>query len=124
MGDPNQSLIDKALDGAVGYPSDELGDPIIRTLGSPEKDCSAYNPPEICRHILAALRAIDPEAWEEHVPFRFELYRRAVPGMNEEETALFVEDELSAAREAFGVLVTAYEKAVEKGFGVSCEYSL
>jgi hypothetical protein len=124
IGDPKQSVFGKALDGSGPYPTDELGDPVVCTLGSQEKGCSGYNPPDACRDILARLQVIDPHAWEEHMPFRRELYRQAVPDLTEEDIAGFVEDELSAAREAFSVVVAAYTKAVEKGFGVSCEYSL
>jgi hypothetical protein len=52
------------------------------------------------------------------------LYQRACLGLHDEEIAVLVEDELSFARDAFPVLVAAYSKAVEKGYGVSCEYSL
>jgi hypothetical protein len=124
VGDPSQSVFDKALQGAIHYPTDALGDPVIRTLGSPERDCSGYNPPEICQSVLAALRAADPREWEKHVPLRRELYRQAVPGMNDEEIAGFVDEELAYASDTFPVLLTVYAKAVEKGWGVSCEYSL
>jgi hypothetical protein len=124
VGDSNQSIFNKALNGAVHYQTDELGDPVIRTLGSHERDCSGYNPPESCKVILAALQAADPSAWEEHVPFRCELYRRAEPEMDQEEIVGRVENELAMARAAFPVLVSAYSKAIDKGYGVSCEYSL
>jgi hypothetical protein len=101
-----------------------LGDPVIRTLGSQERDCSGYNPPETCNVILSALQAVDPHEWEKHLPFRHELYRRAIPGMDDEEITGFVDDELANASDTLPVLVTAYSKAVEKGWGVSCEYSL
>src|SRR5262249_9102931 len=101
-----------------------LGKPVIRTLGSPEGDCSGYNPPEICRAIVARLREVDPRAWEEHIPFRRELFRRAIPGMTDGEIAECVADELSIATGKFPVLLSTYTNAVEKGFGVSCEYSL
>jgi hypothetical protein len=52
-----------------------------------------------------------------------ELYRRACGDLNDE-AITFVEEELSRARDAFAVLVAAYSKAVEKGYGISCEYSL
>ena len=124
VGDPNLTAFTKALQGAVHYPQDDLGDPIIRTLGSREPDCSGYNPPETCTVILDALRGVEPGAWEEHVPLRCELYRRACPGLHDEEIAIIVEDEFAFARDAFPVLVAGYSKAVEKGHGVSCEYSL
>jgi hypothetical protein len=124
VGAPKQSVVNKALDGDGPYPTDALGDPIIRTLGSLEEGCSGYNPPETCRVILAALERVDPLAWEAHVPFRCELYRRALPEVDPEDIAGFVADELSAARDTFPVLVSAYSRAVERGYGVSCEYSL
>jgi hypothetical protein len=123
VGDPNQSLFTKALHGEVNYPKDDLGDPVIRTLGSRERDCSAYNPPQAAAAILAALQGVDPAAWDDHVPFRCQLYRRACGDLKNDEIT-FVEDELSRARDAFAVLIAAYAKAVEKGYGVSCEYSL
>jgi len=124
VGDPEQTIFGKALQGAVSYPKDDLGDPIIRTLGSPEPDCSGYNPPGVCQAILQALDKVNPDAWSEHVPFRLELYRRAGWGMDDETIAGLVEDELTNARDVFGVLRSAYSKAVDKGFGLSCEYSL
>jgi hypothetical protein len=124
VGNSNQTVFDKALHGAVHYPNDELGDPVIRTLGSRERDCSGYNPPETCKVIAAALQRVDPSAWQGHVPFRCELYRRASPEMDAEDIAGRVDDELGYARDVFPVLVAAYAKAVEKGYGVSCEYSL
>ena len=124
VGDPSQSVFSQALQGAVHYPTDALGDPVIRTLGSQERDCSGYNPPETCKVILSALQAVDPHEWEKPVPFRRELYQRAMPGMSDEELAGFVDDELANASDTLPVLVTAYSKAVEKGWGVSCEYSL
>src|SRR5262249_23646697 len=113
VGDSHQSVFHKALHGSVAYPTDVLGQPVIRTLGSVERDCSGYNPPEICKAIAAHLREVDPRAWEEHVPFRRELYRRAVPGMTNEEIAECVADELAFATDTFGVLVSAYTNAVE-----------
>jgi hypothetical protein len=124
VGDPNQAVFGKALQGEAHYPKDDLGDPVIRTLGSREPDCSGYNPPETCAVILDALQRMEPAAWEEHVPFRCALYRRAIPDIDSEEIAVLVEDELSFARDAFPVLIAAYSKAVEKGYGMSCEYSL
>ncbi len=124
VGDLQQSVFHKALQGSVAYPTDALGAPVIRTLGSLERDCSGYNPPEICKVIVARLQEVDPHAWEEHVPFRCELYRRAIPGMTNDEIAEFVADERSIATETFAVLLSAYTNAVDKGFGVSCEYSL
>jgi hypothetical protein len=124
VGDPSQSVFNKALQGEVHYSTDALGDPVIRTLGSHERDCSGYNPPETCEAIFAALQGVDPHGWEEHVPFRRELYRRAMPGMEDEEVAGFVEDELAMSREMFSILVSVYSKAVAKKYGVSCEYSL
>ncbi len=124
VGDPSQTVYGKALRGEVHYPKDDLGDPVIRTLGSHDPDCSGYNAPETCMVILEALQGVEPAAWEEHVPFRCELYRRACAGLDNEEIAGLVEDELSLARDVFDVLVAAYSKAVEKGYGVSCEYSL
>ena len=124
VGDPNLTSFTKALQGAVHYPKDDLGDPVIRTLGSQEPECSGYNPPETCTIILDALQRVEPGAWEEHVPLRCELYRRACPGLDNEEIGVVVEDELSFARDAFSVLVAAYANTVDKGYGVSCEYSL
>jgi hypothetical protein len=124
VGDPDKTVITKAFQGAGDYPKDALGDPVIRSLGSSEPDCSGYNPPETCAVILEALQRVEPVRWEEHVPFRRELYRRAFPDMENEEIAGRVEDELAYAREMFPVLITVYSKAVERGYGVSCEYSL
>jgi hypothetical protein len=124
VGDPKQTVFCKALQGTMHYPQDDLGDPVIRTLGSREPDCSGYNPPKTCEVILAGLQQVEPASWEEHVPFRCALYRRACPDLNDEETAGCVESELSWARNAFPELVAAYSKAVEKACGVSCEYSV
>ncbi|HLJ93061.1 MAG TPA: hypothetical protein VKU02_07700 [Gemmataceae bacterium] len=124
VADSKLSVFSKAFQGESPYPNDDLGEPIIRTLGSHEPGCSGYNPPPTCAVILEALQRVDPAAWEEHVPFRGALYRRAIPDMDNEEIAGQVEHELAFAREAFSVLVSAYSKAVEKGFGMSCEYSL
>jgi hypothetical protein len=124
VGDPSQTVFTEALQGAVHYPKDDRGDPVIRTLGSHEPDCSGYNPPETCGVILEALQRVEPVRWEEHIPFRCELYRRAIPDMDDEEIADCVDNDLSFAREAFPVLVAAYAEAVEIGYGVSCEYSL
>ena len=123
VGDPNLTIFGKALHGEVHYPKDDLVDPVIRTLGSPEPDCSGYNPPETCAVILEALERVELAAWDDHVPFRCELYRRACADLNNEEIT-FVEEEVSRARDAYAVLVAAYSKAVEKGYGMSCEYSL
>jgi hypothetical protein len=122
--DPKQTVFGQALQGTMHYPNDDLGEPVIRTLGSREPDCSGYNPPETCEVILASLRQVDPPSWNDHVPFRCALYRRACPDLDDEQIAEFVEDELSAARNAFPELIGAYAKAVEKAYGVSCEYSL
>jgi len=124
IGDQNQSLISKSLQGAFPYPTDDLGDTVIRTLGSQERGSSGYNPPETCKAILAALQVVDLRDWEEHLPFRCELYRRACPGMKDEEIAECVENELAMAREVFPVLHSVYSKAAEKKYGASCEYSL
>jgi hypothetical protein len=124
VGDPNETIFCKALQGTTHYPKDDLGEPVIRTLGSADPDCFGYNPPETCEVILARLQQVDPAAWEQHVPFRSALYRQACPGMEDVEIADFVETELSSARDAFPVLVAVYSRAIEKGYGVSCEYSL
>jgi hypothetical protein len=124
VGDPNLSVFAKALQGELHYAKDDLGDPVIRTLGSREPDCSGYNAPETSAVILEALQRVEPAAWDDQVPFRCELYRRACPDLDNEEIASLVEDELLFARDAFAVLIAAYSKAVEKRCGVSCEYSL
>jgi hypothetical protein len=124
VGDPGQTVFAKALQGAVPYPSDDLGSPVIRTCGSREPDCSGYNPPETARVILEALHSVDLSNWEEHVPFRCDLYRRANLGIGNEDIVNFVEDELSIARDTFPVLQSTYAKAIEKDYGVSCEYTL
>jgi hypothetical protein len=66
---------------------------------------------------------VELAAWDDHVPFRCELYRRACGDLENEEIAL-VEEELARAREVFAEMVAAYSNAAEKGYGVSCEYSL
>ena len=106
------------------YLKDDFGEPVIRTLGSQDPDLSGYNPPDSCQVILAALQRIDPGTWEQHVPLRSTLYHRACPDLNDDDIAECVENELAYVRDAFGVLLAAYAKAVEKGWGVSCEYSL
>jgi hypothetical protein len=123
-GDPHQSTFDRALDGSVAYPTDMQSQPVIRTCGSAESGCSGYNPPEISKIIAARLRDVDPHTLKEQVPFRSDLYRQAVPGLTNEDIADFVADELAIATDTFPVLGVAYAKAAEKGFGVSCEYSL
>jgi hypothetical protein len=70
FGDPTLTVFAKALHGEVHYPQDDLGDPVIRTLGSREPDCSAYNPPETAAVILEALLRVEPAAWDDHVPLR------------------------------------------------------
>jgi len=124
VGDPGQSVFCKGLKGAIPYPKDDLGDPIIRTLGSTEPGCSGYNPPETCKVIYEALQRVDPADWGELVPLRSDLYWRTGWGLTEDDIAILIEDELTFARDAFPILVAAYARAVEKGFGVSCEYSL
>jgi hypothetical protein len=123
VGDPNLTVFTKALHGEAQYPKNDLGDPVIRTLGSSAPDCSGYNPPETSAVILEALERVELASWDDHVPFRCELYRRACGDLNNEELT-FVEEELSCARDGFAVLVAAYSKAVKKGYGMSCEYSL
>jgi hypothetical protein len=124
VGDSHQSTFDKALDGSVAYPTDALGQPVIRTCGSVESGCSGYNPPEICKVIAARVEEVDQQSWKEHIPFRTQLYRQAIPGLTNDDIADFVADELAIATDTFPVLLAAYAKAAEKGFGVSCEYSL
>jgi hypothetical protein len=126
VGDPNQSVFTKALQGSVAYPKDDLGDPVIRTLGSDQPDCSGYNPPKTCKVILNALQRVDPDSWVKHVPFRCELYRQdeLYADIDNKAIASCVANDLAFAREAFPVLLSAYEKAAEKKYGVSCEYSL
>jgi hypothetical protein len=126
VGDPEQAVFSKALQGSVGYPKDDLGDSVIRTLGSDQPDCSGYNPPKTCKVILKALQRVDPDGWVKHVPFRCELYRqdKLNAEIDNKEITSRVKDELAFARETFPVLLSAYEKAVEKKYGVSCEYSL
>jgi len=123
-GDPRQSMFDKPLLGAATCPLDDLGDPIIRTLGSTESDCFGYNPPETVRLIYRALECVEPGRWTDHTVFRGALYRQVYPDMDDEEVADRVEDDLSFARDVFPVFLSAYSKASDKGFGVSCEYSL
>jgi hypothetical protein len=124
VGDHNQTVFCKALQGAMHYAKDDLGDPVIRTLGSSDPDCSGYNPPDTCEVILAALEEVDTAAWEEHVPFRSALLRRSCPDLDDGAIADWAEDELALARDVFPEVVAAYSRAVEKGYGVSCEYSL
>ena len=124
VGDPEQTVLTKAMKGEKPYPKDDLGDPVIRTLGSTDADCSGYNPPETCKLILQALQAVDVASWEELVPVRCALYKQENPDMPEEDVADCVANELSFAIEAFPILQSAYSRAVEKNFGVSCEYSL
>jgi hypothetical protein len=124
VGDQSQSPFSRALQGSVPYPVDDQGQSIIRTLGSEEPDCSGYNPPEACISILEALRSVDPATWSRHVAFRRELWQRTYPGWDEEEIIRRVETDLEMAREAFPVLLAAYTKAVERRYGISCEYDL
>lgn len=124
IGDPNATIFTQALQGAVHYPKDELGQPVIRTLGSEEADCSGYNPPPITAEIYRALQAVDPSRWGEHVPLRRALYRRACPDLDDDAIAGCVDDDLWSAREVFPVVVAAYSKAAAKGYGASCEYSM
>lgn len=124
VGDSDQTVFSKALKGTVSYPKDRLGDPVIRTLGSRDPECSGYNPPNACKVILEALRGVKPAAWVRHVLFRSKLYRLQWPGMKKKEIARQVKNDLSYAAEGFPILLSTYSKAVEKGYGVSCEYSL
>jgi hypothetical protein len=124
VGDPHQPVFAKALQGAEHYPLDNLGEPVIRTLGSREPDCSGYNPPAVAAAILAALQGVDTDSWNELVGFRTELYGRACTNLNAEDISDAVAEELDCAREFFPVLLGAYTNAVQKGFGVSCEFSL
>ena len=124
VGNQSQSPFSRALQGSVPYPVDDRGQPIIRTLGSQEPDCSGYNPPEACSTILEALRSVDPATWMRHVSFRRELWLRTCRGWAEEEINERVETDLEMARESFPVLLAAYTEAVERGFGMSCEYDL
>ncbi|MBI2806484.1 MAG: hypothetical protein HYX68_16000 [Planctomycetes bacterium] len=123
-GDPGQTIFDKALLGMSSYPIDDLGSPVIRTLGSIEDDCFGYNPPEVVKVIHDALECVTLNSWTGHIPFRSELYRQDNPAIDDEEIASRVENDLSFAREAFPILRAAYRTAAEKGYGVSCEYSL
>jgi hypothetical protein len=120
VGDPDQTVLSKALQGAVHYPTDDLGKPLF---GEPGPYALGYNPPETCQVILDALQNVEPAAWRDHVPFRSTLYRRECPDMSNEEIARRVENDLSFAKEAFPVLLSAYTKAVDKAYGVSCSYS-
>lgn len=122
--DPGQSLVGKALEGEMRYPLDALGDPVIRTLGSSEPDCSGYNPPATCQAILVALQRIEPARWVEHVPFRRQLYRQSCREIVSAEIDDWVADELAWAQDGFAILLQAYTAAVDRGAGVSCEYSL
>jgi hypothetical protein len=124
VGDSAQSIWTKCMKGSIPYPKDELGDPIIRTLGSNEPGCTGYAPPDVCKEALAALQKVDPENWTEHFAFRRELYKKGTPGLSDEDIDVCIESELTFAMDAFPVLLAAYTKAVERGFGVSCEYSL
>jgi len=103
---------------------DDLGNPVIRTLGTRERDCCEYNPPTTCISILEALQHVDPSTWDAHVSSRCSLFRRHCSYMDAGEVSERVSQELAAAREVFAILLKAYEKAVEKEWGVSCEYSL
>jgi hypothetical protein len=123
-GDPTQSIFDKAICGAQHYPVDALGAPIVRTLGSLEPDCSGYNPPATAAEIWTALQKVEPDSWTNLIPFRSALYLRESPDMDGDEIADGVANELDFARDAFPILLNAYARAAEKGFGVSCEYSL
>lgn len=125
-GTPTQSVFSKALNGAGDYPRDALGDPIVRTCGSAEKGCYGYNPPRTAKSILRVLGTVDPSTWDEHIPLRCTLYRQTshFAEMDNAEIEERVQAELAEARETFPVLVSAYTKAVESRFGVSCEYSL
>jgi hypothetical protein len=124
VGDTNLTVFTKSLMGSTHYPKDDLGEPIIHTCGSRQDGCSGYNPPEACREILSALSAVNPASWDAQVPFWCELYRRANPTSDHEDIASRAQDELDSARGAFPILVSAYTRAVELGWGVSCEYSL
>ena len=124
VGDPKQTIFDVALHGAKRYPLDDRGDPVIGTLGSTERDCYGYNPPDVVQRILSALRQVDPATWENHAQYRRDLYRKENPTFDEEDIRERVENDLSFAREALSIMVSAYTKAAEMGFGVSCEYCL
>jgi hypothetical protein len=124
VGEPARSIWTKCMKGAIPYPKDELGDPIVGTLGSMEPGCSGYNPPDVCKEALTALQHVDPADWQKHFAFRRELYKKDTPGLSDEDVDVCIESELTFAMDAFPVLLMAYTKAVERGFGVSCEYSL
>ena len=123
-GAAGQTLLDKALHGGQPSPRDASGAPLIRTCGSPDEDCFGYNDPPTAAAIDAALQAIDPHQWNELVPRRAALLRKAAPDLLEGEAADIAAQELELAQDAFRVLRQAYRDATARGFGVACEYSL
>ncbi|HUE70060.1 MAG TPA: hypothetical protein VMP01_04155 [Pirellulaceae bacterium] len=124
VGDPTQTLFDKAIHGAEQYPCDQSGLPIIRTLGSRHADCAGYNPPAISAAILERLETVDATTWPGLLSKYVAMYQRAFPNFDSEMVQEIAEGDLDAAQELFPVLKAAYQRAVNLGFGVSCEVSL
>lgn len=118
------SIFAKALRGEADYPRDGLGEPVIRTCGTPGRDCSGYNPPPTAGSILSELKRVEPNSWDAHLPARYDLHRRYCPYLDAKQAKARASQELEFARSAFGTLLEAYSSATEKGYGVSCEYSL
>ena len=122
VGQPGQTLLDKAMMGAQQSPVDSTGRPLIATCGSNEDNCFGYNPPDSIAAIVDAISAVDPNEWSKWVPMRIDLYQRADP---ESECVIeVVEQELAIALSEFSVLKKAYNDALDRGFGIACEYSL
>jgi hypothetical protein len=123
-GASNQSVFDKAIHGSQPYPLDLSGQPIIRTLGTKKEDCTGYSPPEVVAVIYEALRHVDSATWPELLEQRIRLYRKCLPELDEGMIGDIVENELEIARVFFPQLKAAYQRAAEKEFGISCEFSL
>ena len=123
VGDPSQTLLDQALIGGQPSPLDGTGSPIIRSLMPSEAGESlGYNPPETTQRMLDALMAVDVESWDEFVPTRVAQYDNS--SENWGDTAEIVATELENAKMALSVTREAYRAAIERDFGVGCEFVL
>ena len=122
-GDPSQTPLDRALKGSQQSPVDDSDTPIICTCGSEEEDCFGYNLPETIASIHDALAAIDEQSWDELVQKRIDLYLRESSDL-QPYVADLVAQELETSRMALETMHQAYGVALERGFGVACEYSL